>query len=772
MEQKLYSDFLEHYENIFPEEDFNLGKSFKASLKGTEKKVFLFLYDKNLLKKSKYDYLLKQIKREIELSKLCANEHILKVNRKLESENAILLEYEDYFMNLMNYKQGELKGIKDQEFFIKLVKELAEVLKVLYDKKVIHRDIKPNNIFLVEKENDSEDYTIKLGNFSSAILINENDNKQIGTILYTPPEMFKNLKYDEKVDLWSLGVSLYQVYMGQSPYGENVNLNLIKHTLLGNNFIYPFTGNTCLDVLLKKLMTINPKNRMNHKEFFEYVINDNFMTPNWKGDKYKNIEKEIEDIKKLEEYEKIKENFFEAKNESNNDIVILKNNIENIVNIVSVDNLPDLMNFCKGDLNKGTKFNNLVYYDENIDNYEDEINEDADLFEDNVLGTFLLCTNIDSLNLVMKEIKKEKSDDEQLKFNLIVTGSTCEKVMNYLQKNKYENFFENICIYCMNIENHANLKNKYKKIYAIYNTPDDVVEYIKKFSSEDIKPFRTTKLVRLEEYESYYYYWHKIISLFYGDLTKETFTEYIGKMKDLIDEEEKTQTLKNLDKNDLLKGFKEFKIEEDLKELDKRIIKGYTGDSYYGDINKWLMNFSISSFQEVAYFTARLMHSLNKYAFDDNKYFCENRELYRGSSIPYTSLLAYQRAKGKIIILSAFTSSSELLSIAKEWSNRDIEKEEYDGVFSVIFYIKNIWKKNWISNGIDVQEVSKYKDKEKEILFQPFTFCIVKDVQFDLKKFTADIYLETIGKTEILENDIKKGKKLEYDENLNIVKIK
>ena len=772
MEQKLYSDFLEHYENIFPEEDFNLGKSFKASLKGTEKKVFLKIYDKNLLKKSKYDYLLKQIKREIELSKLCANEHILKVNRKLESENAILLEYEDYFMNLMNYKQGELKGIKDQEYFIKLVKELAEVLKVLYDKKVIHRDIKPNNIFLVEKENDSEDYTIKLGNFSSAILINENDNKQIGTILYTPPEMFKNLKYDEKVDLWSLGVSLYQVYMGQSPYGENVNLNLIKHTLLGNNFIYPFTGNTCLDVLLKKLMTINPKNRMNHKEFFEYVINDNFMTPNWKGDKYKNIEKEIEDIKKLEEYEKIKENFFEAKNESNNDIVILKNNIENIVNIVSVDNLPDLMNFCKGDLNKGTKFNNLVYYDENIDNYEDEINEDADLFEDNVLGTFLLCTNIDSLNLVMKEIIKEKSDDEQLKFNLIVTGSTCEKVMNYLQKNKYENFFENICIYCMNIENHANLKNKYKKIYAIYNTPDDVVEYIKKFSSEDIKPFRTTKLVRLEEYEIYYYYWHKIISIFYGDLSKETFVEYIGKMKNLIDEEEKTHTLKNMDKEDLLQGFKEFDLDKDLKELDKRIIQGYTGNSYYGDINKWLMNFSISSFQEVAYFTARLMLSLNNYASKQNKYFCENRELYRGASIPFTSLLAYQRAKGKIIILSAFTSSSELLDLARGWSNRDIPKEKYDGIFSVIFYIKNVWNKNWISNGIDINDISQYKDVEKEVLFQPFTFCLVKDVKFDLKKFTADIYLETVGKTEILEDDIKKGKKITYDENLKIIKIK
>ena len=241
-------------------------------------------------------------------------------------------------------------------------------------------------------------------------------------------------------------------------------------------------------------------------------------------------------------------------------------------------------------------------------------------------------------------------------------------------------------------------------------------------------------------------------------------------MKNLIDEEEKNNSLKNMDKDDLLKGFKEFDIDKDLQELDRRIIKGYTGDSYYGDINKWLMNFSISSFQEVAYFTSRLMLSLNNYALKQNKYFCENRELYRGASIPFTSLLAYQRAKGKIIILSAFTSSSEKEDLAKSWCNRDIKKEKYDGIFSVIFYIKNIWNKNWISNGIDVQGISQYTT-EKEILFQPFTFCFVRDVKFDLKNYTADIFLETVGKTEILENDIKKGKKIKYDDNLKIIKI-
>ena len=135
--------------------------------------------------------------------------------------------------------------MNDKEFFKKIVLELVEALKVIYDKKVIHRDIKPNNIFLIKKDNGSEEereeeYSIKLSNFSSAILLKENDNRQIGTIAYTPPEMFKNMDYDEKVDLWSLGITLYHIYMGNTPYGNNVNLNLIKHSLFGKNFTYKF----------------------------------------------------------------------------------------------------------------------------------------------------------------------------------------------------------------------------------------------------------------------------------------------------------------------------------------------------------------------------------------------------------------------------------------------------------------------------------------------------------------------------------------------------
>ena len=72
--------------------------------------------------------------------------------------------------------------------------------------------------------------------------------------------------------------------------------------------------------------------------------------------------------------------------------------------------------------------------------------------------------------------------------------------------------------------------------------------------------------------------------------------------------------------------------------------------------------------------------------------------------------------------------------------------------------------------GINVQEESAYD--EKEILFQPFSFYFVRKIDINKENYTADIYLETIGKTEILEEKIKKGKKILYNDNSKIMEAK
>ena len=135
--------------------------------------------------------------------------------------------------------------------------------------------------------------------------------------------------------------------------------------------------------------------------------------------------------------------------------------------------------------------------------------------------------------------------------------------------------------------------------------------------------------------------------------------------------------------------------------------------------------------------------------------------------------MPYERAKGKIILLSGFTSTSLEENQAKNFSGRNQAKEQYKTrlIFSVIFYITNHFKNNWISNGVNIENESAFKI-EKEILYQPFSFYYVRDVQINLDEFSADIYLETIGKYEILEEKIKMGKNIEYNEKEKVIQIK
>ena len=130
-------------------------------------------------------------------------------------------------------------------------------------------------------------------------------------------------------------------------------------------------------------------------------------------------------------------------------------------------------------------------------------------------------------------------------------------------------------------------------------------------------------------------------------------------MKHLIEKESKNKELKKKDQNILFKAFLSFDITKDLKELDKLIIREYTKNTFYGDLNKWLMNSKFNFYEPVAYFTARLMYSLNTYAVENKIHPKKEKIFHRGVQFPYSNLLPYKRAKGKVICLSSFTPASE-----------------------------------------------------------------------------------------------------------------
>jgi len=414
------------------------------------------------------------------------------------------------------------------------------------------------------------------------------------------------------------------------------------------------------------------------------------------------------------------------------------------------------------------KYNNIIYYDENIKHYN-SINKDSDYFERYTQGAFILCTDLESLRLVRAEILSVYEDDKKITFNLITTGSSFTKIIEFLQEDKrFENCINNVCIYCLNLEKYIPLKYKYNKIHDdIYTRKHQVADFIKMFSSKEIKPFPLIKLITYDEYIKKYKIWHSKVSAFYDDLILESYKKKIEKMHDLIN---KNSDPKN--KNNELEGFLSFDLSKDIKASIAFIINEWTKNSFLGDLKILLMNNKVYNDTE-AYFTARLMYGLNKYAQENNKYSEENREFYRGMKMPYSSILPYVRAKGKIIIISAFTSTSEDISIAERFAGRQNSNKLYENnlKFSVLFYIKNIYKKHWISSGINIQNDSYYS-QAKEHLFLPFTFCHVKDVKINTNNHTVDIYLEIIGKKEILEEEIKKGKEIEFNKNENIIQVK
>ena len=95
----------------------------------------------------------------------------------------------------------------------------------------MHRDIKPLNIY-IKNLDDEDNRIIKLGDFGCTIKISENKSDSIGTVLYNAPELVQDLEYDEKIDLWSLGITLFELYFGVLPYGYDAD----TQTML--NFIY------------------------------------------------------------------------------------------------------------------------------------------------------------------------------------------------------------------------------------------------------------------------------------------------------------------------------------------------------------------------------------------------------------------------------------------------------------------------------------------------------------------------------------------------------
>ncbi len=121
--------------------------------------------------------------------------------------------------------------IKSNTFFtqnevINIFVQIINGLKVLHEKKIIHRDLKSANIFLTKNG------IVKIGDLNvSKVLKMGLGYTQTGTPYYAAPEVWKDMPYDFKADIWNLGCILYEMTCLKPPFRGN-NMEAVYNKIM------------------------------------------------------------------------------------------------------------------------------------------------------------------------------------------------------------------------------------------------------------------------------------------------------------------------------------------------------------------------------------------------------------------------------------------------------------------------------------------------------------------------------------------------------------
>ncbi|OAL75016.1 AUR protein kinase [Trichophyton violaceum] len=200
----------------------------------------------------------KQLRREIEIQSNLRHPNILRLYGHFHDSKRV-------FLILEFAGKGELyKHLRKENRFpewkaAQYIAQMAAALKYLHKKHVMHRDIKPENILVgIHGE-------IKISDFGWSVHAPNNRRQTMcGTLDYLPPEMLKpgngDKWYDEKVDLWSLGVLIYEFLVGEAPF-EDSPVMTHRRIVRGEMTIPSFVSPEARD-LIKKLLVLDPASRI------------------------------------------------------------------------------------------------------------------------------------------------------------------------------------------------------------------------------------------------------------------------------------------------------------------------------------------------------------------------------------------------------------------------------------------------------------------------------------------------------------------------------
>ena len=166
----------------------------------------------------------------------------------------------------------ELNHFSEKEAAI-IMEQLLSAVMYIHSKGIVHRDLKPENI-LLENNKEKKNFYIKIIDFGTSNFFDKSTklNLKVGTPYYIAPEVLMK-SYNDKCDIWSIGVILFILLSGTPPFNGNDEEDIMKNVLIGK---YSMVGDEWQNIskeaknLTQMLLTYDPEKRITAEQAWNH----------------------------------------------------------------------------------------------------------------------------------------------------------------------------------------------------------------------------------------------------------------------------------------------------------------------------------------------------------------------------------------------------------------------------------------------------------------------------------------------------------------------
>ena len=207
-------------------------------------------------------------RREVEVMYKIHHPNVVKLYSHFEDNN--------YCYFIMEYiAKGNMFGLIPQDkkkristqLVASLMKDIISAVYFLHNMNppIIHRDIKPENVLL------ADNFIAKLTDFGWSNYIEEDEKRTTvcGTPIYLAPEIIKEQGHDERVDIWCIGVLLFELTTGTVPFPGN-DIESLENNILKLKIQWPKDINIDAKNLIMKILKLDPNARISLNEMLKH----------------------------------------------------------------------------------------------------------------------------------------------------------------------------------------------------------------------------------------------------------------------------------------------------------------------------------------------------------------------------------------------------------------------------------------------------------------------------------------------------------------------